>query len=340
MQLTQALDQFALWLLRGPDNGTPRSERTVEAYTGAVRRIVGTAAVAWDNPTAMAKYLADYRTRLQTEHASGRTSASKIRVDVAGVRAFYRWALGAQLVTANPMDGIRSMRRIDGLPRPMPLDVLERLFAACPTTADSPPPALRDRAMLLCLLHGMRSVEVCRLTVGAVEYVASGPTLCLTVIGKGRHVRQVYLNTSAAEALAVYLLQAHAPDRWRAWVAQLDMPTELDKLLFVFGRWQAAFEQRQQPVFVEGSRGFRRDDVNNIFNKYKHAAGIVGRWGPHSLRHTCATELLSRGEDIRSVQDVLGHRSILHTQVYTQVLPHNKMRAANKLPSFGAVLCP
>jgi len=117
-----------------------------------------------------------------------------------------------------------------------------------------------------------------------------------TVRGKGKKERLVFFGNSALEALAAWLAQREALLAKRPRV------------------------KRSGAVFLNknGSRLTARS-VGRLLEKYLAQAGLDARASPHSLRHSFATHLLDRGADIRSVQELLGHRSLTTTQVYTHV---------------------
>ena len=84
-------------------------------------------------------------------------------------------------------------------------------------------------------------------------------------------------------------------------------------------------------VFVNknGTRLTTRS-VGRLLEKYLALAGLDARASPHSLRHSFATHLLDRGADIRSVQELLGHRSLANTQIYTHVTTQRMQESYQK----------
>jgi site-specific recombinase XerD len=162
---------------------------------------------------------------------------------------------------------------------------LRRLFEA---TSGQSLKSRRDRAILeLLFSSGLRVSELTALDRDQVNLEKQE----FSVRGKGNVVRVVFLSDSAASALRRYL------DRRR----------DVDTALFVAAKDTAS----------------ARITVRTVERIVKHAArkaGIVKDVHPHTLRHSFATDLLSNGADIRSVQALLGHASITTTQVYTHVV--------------------
>ncbi len=154
--------------------------------------------------------------------------------------------------------------------------------------------ALRDRAMLRMLFStGMRVSELCSMDRNKID-VKRGE---LSVLGKGRKIRLVFLSEDAKDYIAQYLAKR----------------TDVDEALFIripkSGKFGKDSDLRLTPRSVQ-----------RIVQKYAIKAGIMGKHvSPHTLRHSYATDLLRNGADIRSVQAMLGHSSVTTTQIYTHV---------------------
>ncbi len=145
---------------------------------------------------------------------------------------------------------------------------------------------LRDTAILEMLFStGLRISELCALD-SDLDLTRDE----LSVRGKGEKVRVVFLSEAAKDAVRAYLKTRD----------------DMEEALFVDGRPKAL--HRITPR-----------DVQRHLKRYVALAGITSIVTPHTLRHAFATDLLSNGADIRSVQQLLGHASINTTQIYTHV---------------------
>ncbi len=170
----------------------------------------------------------------------------------------------------------------------------ERMLKAADTSKTE---GLRDRAIMETLFStGMRVSEIVALNVADVTILATPrPTnmLELSIVGKGKRVRTIFLSTRACDWIRAYLASRGLDDH---------------KALFINSRTRDPESRRLSPRAVE-----------LLVASYARAAGLSKRVSPHTLRHTYATDLLSRGADLRSVQELLGHRSVATTQIYTHV---------------------
>ncbi|MDP1709473.1 MAG: tyrosine-type recombinase/integrase [Candidatus Komeilibacteria bacterium] len=156
---------------------------------------------------------------------------------------------------------------------------------------------LRDRAILETLFStGMRISELVSLDKEQIAFLLEKDairTVELSIIGKGRRVRTIYISPRASAWIKKYLTA-------RA--------NEFAKSLFVNVRSKNPEAKRLTPRSIQ-----------IMISKYAKRAGLAKKVTPHTLRHTYATDLLSHGADLRSVQEFLGHKSVATTQVYTHV---------------------
>jgi integrase/recombinase XerC len=202
-------------------------------------------------------------------------------------RGLYRWLVRHKGYRANPVAGVRAPRPGRRLPKALSVEQMQRLLEA--GAADAPA-AARDRAMFeLLYSSGLRLAELVSLDVGDGRLdLRQGE---VTVTGKGAKTRTVPVGAAAREALAA----------WIGLRAQLAAPGEA--ALFVGARGR-----RIAPGVVERAlRGLAARQ------------GVPGRLHPHMLRHSFASHVLQSSQDLRAVQEMLGHASIATTQVYTHL---------------------
>jgi len=188
-------------------------------------------------------------------------------------------------------------------------DELKRLFDAVDTVDEM---GLRDAAILDVLFStGLRVSELAALNKDKVNLKAGE----FGVIGKGGKARVVFLSTNATNALKRYLDKRKDP--FAPLFIRYSGPKETDDL---------TDEKKRLSV----------RSIERMIDKYRKKANILFRIGPHILRHSYATDLLSHGADLRSVQEMLGHKNIATTQIYTHVTDlrlkevHAKFHSGNK----------
>lgn len=153
--------------------------------------------------------------------------------------------------------------------------------------------SLRDRAILELLFSaGLRVSEISSLRRNQINLDRQE----FSIRGKGDKIRIVFISESAKKALTKYL----------------DKRTDIEEALFVRFSKNAV-------LYTDGSANLTPRSIQRIVKKYAAKAGLIKDVHPHTLRHSFATDLLTNGADIRSVQAMLGHSSITTTQVYTHV---------------------
>ena len=207
---------------------------------------------------------------------------------LASLRSFFRFGQREGWTQSNPAKPLRNPRKARALPHFLSCEDIARLLGA-PSAAD--PLGLRDRAILEVLYSaGLRVGELAGLNGSDLDF--AGCTL--RVRGKGRRERIAPIGLFAARAL-------------REWLAVRQVSPREKK-------------GPEAPVFVNKfGRRLTTRSVGRMLEKHLQAAGLDRRTTPHTLRHSFATHLLDRGADIRSVQELLGHKSLVTTQIYTHV---------------------
>jgi integrase/recombinase XerC len=211
---------------------------------------------------------------------------------IAAVRSWFRFLCRQGTVSANPADGLRGPRQDKKLPHFLAENALAQLLQAPPAT----PLGLRDKAILEILYSaGLRAGELIGLDSADLDLDAG----LATVRGKGKRERLVFFGPDALISLQQWL------------------PMRAELLALKKGRLG---DKSTDAVFL-GKNGTRLTtrSVGRLVEKYLHQTGMDSKTSPHTLRHSFATHLLDRGADIRSVQELLGHRSLATTQIYTHV---------------------
>jgi integrase/recombinase XerC len=237
----------------------------------------------------------ELRGLLSALHEAGFAKTSIAR-KLASLRSFYKYGQREGWAASNPAKALRNPRKGRSLPHFLTTEEIGKLLAAPPAGS---PMGLRDRAMLETMYSaGLRVSELVGLSDGDVDL----PQGVLLVRGKGRKERISPLGSYATKALTA----------WRK--------------VRVVAKGEP--QGRETPVFTNrfGARLTTRS-VGRMLEKYLAETALDQRTSPHTLRHSFATHLLDRGADIRSVQELLGHKSLVTTQIYTHVSTAN-LRAA------------
>jgi integrase/recombinase XerC len=209
---------------------------------------------------------------------------------VAALRSFYRYLLREGKVRFNPAELVQSPRCEKYIPVVLSADeILTLLRVNFPGDAAGS----RDRAIIeLFYSAGIRLSELTGLNISDLDFAGG----LIRVRGKGRKERIVPVGTPAFQAIEAYLKR-------RDELAAKGKQTPSDRPLFL------------------SSRGIRMNPrgVSRVVEKVVRTSGIGRTISPHALRHTFATHLLDAGADLRSIQEMLGHRSLSTTQKYTTV---------------------
>jgi integrase/recombinase XerC len=217
-------------------------------------------------------------------------AASTVARRLASLRSFFRYLRRQGLVGSDPSAGLRNPKQAKRLPRLLRVDEVIRLLDSVPVDGSA---GVRDRAMLETLYGGgLRVSELVGLNLDDLDIEQE----LVKVRGKGRRERLCPVGPMALEWLGL-------------WVPLRRPRVAFDKALFLNQR---------------GSRLTTRS-VGRLLEAHLLRAGLVNTASPHTLRHSFATHLLDRGADLRSVQELLGHRNLTTTQIYTHVTQERLM---------------
>lgn len=240
----------------------------------------------------------DLRAYVAALHEAGYAKGTVAR-RLASMRSFFKFVMREGGVDANPAKPLRNPRGERKLPHFLTGEEIQRLLEAPPKDE---PAGLRDRAILETMYSaGLRVSEA----VGLDDEDLDWDQRLLHIYGKGKKERLAPLGSFAIRAL-------------EAWIAVRELSAN-------------AQAEGRTPVFVNrfGDRLTTRS-VGRMLEKYIRESGLDGRTSPHTLRHSFATHLLDRGADIRSVQELLGHKSLTTTQIYTHVSSASLLEAYEK----------
>ena len=227
---------------------------------------------------------------------------------LVALRSFFKYLIRQKLSVISP-EMIELGKARDRNIKHLSEEKLHQLFQAVETTDII---GVRNRTILEVLFStGLRVSEL----VGLNRDQVNLHTGEFGVVGKGGKARVVFLSKDAKKWLQKYFDRRNDP--YRPLFLRYSGPKPDDEL-----------NDEKQRLSVRS--------IERMIEKYRIIAGIPIRIGPHVLRHSYATDLLSHGADIRSVQEMLGHKNIATTQIYTHITNarlkdvHEKFHSGNK----------
>jgi len=234
---------------------------------------------------------------MQSSHAAGKNPSSIARA-IAAIRTFCRFCLLQQFIDTDPSVSITAPKKWKRLPRTLDHQDIQKLINE--PNPDEDALWLRNR-LIIALLYatGMRASELISVKIGDINFDLG----IVRVIGKGRRERIIPVADKVLEMIKQYIHQARP-----------EPSDESDKQILLLSRT---------------GRRLRREDIFRIIRKYVIRSAIRGHVSPHTLRHSFATQLLTGGADLRSIQEMLGHADISTTQIYTHV-NSSRLKAIHK----------
>lgn len=233
----------------------------------------------------------------QPKGSTGRLSSETLYLEIAALRAFYRFAENEKHLPDNIAENLSLPRRWKRLPKDLSATEIDQLLKPLPVET---PSDLADQAVLeLAYASGLRLSELCGVRLEQLHLEAG----FITVIGKGNKERVTPVGRTALAALQRYL-EAARP-----------------KLVTPKSSAAVFLNQRGRP--------FAPVTLWKRIKRRARLAGLARNVTPHMLRHSFATHLLEHGADLRVIQELLGHASISTTEVYTHV-GGNRLREVHR----------
>lgn len=273
-----------------------QSELTQRTYAAQLSRFVAWAGIQGlrDWRVVELRHLMDFlgyerqrRLEHESETSTRRLSSESVYLEIAALRAFYRFCESERLLPSNIAEHLSLPRRWKRLPKALTDAEIVQLLTPPPGEL---PADLCDQAVLeLAYASGLRLAELRELRLEQLHLNAG----FVIVIGKGKKERVVPVGRIAVTALERYL---------------------------AIGRPRLVIARSPGNVFLT-KRGtpFAHVTLWSRIKKRVEWTGIKRRVTPHMLRHSFATHLLEHGADLRVIQELLGHATIATTEVYTHV---------------------
>lgn len=263
------------------------SQNSIEAYLADVRKLYSFAG-GRDSPLAPEKVDTELiREMLRFLQEAGLTERSQARI-VSGIKAFYHYLLLEGIIREDPSERIEAPKIGRKLPEVLTISEIDALENAVDL---SKPEGHRNRAMIEVMYScGLRVSELVNLRISQIhrkdEYVR--------ILGKGNKERLVPIGSRALKEIDLYL-------PWRNHLKAID-PHDTD-ILFL----------------NRNGKKLTRVMIFLMIKDLAKKAGVKKQISPHTLRHSFATHLIEGGADLRAVQEMLGHASILTTEIYTHI---------------------
>lgn len=273
-----------------------QSAHTQRTYAGLLNKFVGWARqsgiASWPQVelSHLVAFLQSERARTlahEAKDSTRRLSGESVYLEIAALRALYRYAEEEKLLPLNIAENLSLPRRWKRLPKSLSNAEIDKLLM--PEQPVTPQSLCDDAILELAYASGLRRAELCALRLEQLHLAAG----FINVIGKGNKERVVPVGTKAVDSLNRYL---------------------------VTGRPKLVKPRSPANVFLT-SRGsaFASITMWAHIKARVRRAGVGRNITPHMLRHSFATHLLEHGADLRVIQELLGHANISTTEVYTHV---------------------
>ena len=228
--------------------------------------------------------LSDFVSNISKEGISAR-SQSRI---ISGIKAFYKYLIMEDYITADPTQLLESPKIGMKLPDTLSIEEIDKLIAAIDLSTEQ---GERNRSMLEILYScGLRVTELITLKLSNVSFVEG----FIKVIGKGDKERLAPIGKTALKYLNIYISEV---------------------------RNHQNIQKGYEDIIFLNRRGkqLTRVMIFTIIKQLAEKIGLKKKISPHTFRHSFATHLIQGGADLRAVQEMLGHESITTTEIYTHL---------------------
>lgn len=213
-------------------------------------------------------------------------SKSSISRKLSSIRGLYNYLIRENIVSINYFNEVSNPKKDLYLPRFLKREELDKIFSVC----DNKSPIEQRDTLVMELLYatGLRVSELVNIKVANIDQ----KNRTIKVLGKGSKERIVIFNNHTKEAMDIYLREGYK-----------------------------TFNKEGSQYLILNKNGNKLSEryVRNIVDKFVRKAGLNIKIGPHTLRHTFATDMLENGSDLMTVKELLGHESLNTTSIYTHV---------------------
>lgn len=263
------------------------SDNTVQAYLQDIGKLNEYLLLVGAVRSPQQIVLTDLEKFVQWISELGMTPSSQSRI-ISGLKNFYKYCLQEEIVTKDPTALLEAPKLKRALPDFLSFSEIENIINAIDVSTQE---GARNKAILETLYScGLRVTELVNLKISCL-YLDIG---FIRVIGKGDKERLVPVGESAIKQINIYknTIRVHIP-----------IKKDNEDVLFLNRR----------------GRKLSRVMIFMIIKELAKQAGITKNISPHTFRHSFATHLVEGGADLRAVQEMLGHESIITTEIYTHL---------------------
>ncbi len=261
------------------------SENSIKAYTRDIKKFASYASTLELNELNITKKnISDFLEKLKEESISARSQSRMI----SGIKAFYKYLILEDYIKYNPTELIESPKIGLKLPETLSLYEIEQLINVINLNSNQ---GNRNRAIIETLYScGLRVSELTNLRLSNINFQES----YLKIIGKGEKERLAPIGSTALKYLKNYINEFRSKKKikkgYEDFVFLNNRGTKLTRVM----------------IFI-------------IIKKLTKLIGLKKKISPHTFRHSFATHLIEGGADLRAVQEMLGHESIITTEIYTHL---------------------